>query len=539
MEPELRPPTPGYGGYPLEALPPVKLKRPSSVPKGSKKSKFVRELPAPEELAEREEKYRRQLATSRLEELTSSSEERGNLKLRIPARRAQTPEQQEIPHKQEKTPKKIRLKVSLPKPKQEQEEDPDNDDFCLACGGTGVFICCELCPRLFHLLCCDPPLEEVPEDNWNCNECRLAMGLEEKRLWNHIGMFGPLMNSLQGRNPAEFRLPKKLRDGTFLDVATGLDYEYTDSHMKPDLAYTKVNGLQLAGYNKNEDLDIDSLYDKDGKPRLCHKCKLLGLNKKTLVACDYCPLLWHLDCLPEPVCVAKTIGQKWRCPNHIENLRQFRDTAVLDLALVLNFLEVSSNFLIKHSDQPYLTDDSAPQLAEYLQYEKNDFISNQTDYRETESTPPQDEFRVPEFLQTSFDGNKVVSRSSRKLAKVLLMTNADDPYQRPFVYRVPEQLLVLDFLAKQHQKNKKQAVLEEIEQYEQKQKQETAAENDTAAALQHLHDRQPLDFYELVAAAGVQAHRDNIEQNELNELRQIKTLMEHKGKDALLRFLQS
>jgi nucleosome-remodeling factor subunit BPTF len=36
----------------------------------------------------------------------------------------------------------------------------------------GDLLCCETCPAVYHLTCVDPPLEEVPEDDWLCNVCK-------------------------------------------------------------------------------------------------------------------------------------------------------------------------------------------------------------------------------------------------------------------------------------------------------------------------------------------------------------------------------
>ncbi len=35
------------------------------------------------------------------------------------------------------------------------------------------------------------------------------------------------------------------------------------------------------------------------------------------VACDYCPNIFHLDCLDPPL--AEIPRDRWMCPNHVEN----------------------------------------------------------------------------------------------------------------------------------------------------------------------------------------------------------------------------
>lgn len=631
VEPQLAEPKPGYSGFTLEALPPQKLKRTGPGSGRGRKPKAVQGSPSPDAVSEAvsaaneaaaaaaESKYKAELKTKKLELLTEGSELRTPVQPLV-RKRGRPPKKSKhlgVPstpkrtkHKADVTPGSRgskRLKINPPKkpsvllvpansePPAEDADVSDNDDYCATCGGTGIFICCDSCPKSFHLLCCDPPIREIPEENWNCNDCRAAQGMDVKRLWNELGLFGPLLNSIHGRNPLEFRLPKRLRDATFIDVSTGDGHQYTDALLKPELSYSKINGGQLVGYNKNEDLDIDGLYDKDGQPYLCHRCGKSGLQRRTLVPCDYCPLKWHLDCLSEPVTLAKTLGLKWRCPNHVESLlppnwlehRNFKDATVIDAALHRHFLKLiqCSNFLIKHNDQPYIADLRQPLLQEYLNYQKEDFMSKNSAFVEkaknqlsegsdTENDDDTDaNFKVPDFLQNYAIDGRVVAKGSRQLAKVLLMTNADDPDQKPFIYRVPEQQVLLDFLSTGSSKNQ---VLRDLKNYEKRATEESQQETEVIEGLEQLLkapvvDKAPgLNLDELVAVAStilaqkqkekkrkaLEAAKANgaakpaaakrgrkpsikVSKEEINELRQIKKLMEIKGRDAVLSFLLS
>ena len=46
-----------------------------------------------------------------------------------------------------------------------------SDDHCRRCGRMGDLLCCELCPAVYHLECLEPPLTEVPDDEWLCPVC--------------------------------------------------------------------------------------------------------------------------------------------------------------------------------------------------------------------------------------------------------------------------------------------------------------------------------------------------------------------------------
>ncbi|NWU68400.1 AIRE regulator, partial [Pterocles burchelli] len=53
--------------------------------------------------------------------------------------------------------------------------EQDNEDECAACGDGGELICCDGCPRAFHLACLVPPLPRVPSGTWWCSFCMGGM----------------------------------------------------------------------------------------------------------------------------------------------------------------------------------------------------------------------------------------------------------------------------------------------------------------------------------------------------------------------------
>ncbi|NXF49491.1 AIRE regulator, partial [Oceanites oceanicus] len=57
----------------------------------------------------------------------------------------------------------------------------ENEDECAVCGDGGELICCDGCPRAFHLACLVPPLPCVPSGTWRCGSC-VASAAEPGRL---------------------------------------------------------------------------------------------------------------------------------------------------------------------------------------------------------------------------------------------------------------------------------------------------------------------------------------------------------------------
>ncbi|XP_067647631.1 nucleosome-remodeling factor subunit NURF301 isoform X2 [Eurosta solidaginis] len=53
-----------------------------------------------------------------------------------------------------------------------QEGPIHYDDHCRICHRLGDLLCCETCPAVYHLECVDPPLNDVPTEDWQCNLCK-------------------------------------------------------------------------------------------------------------------------------------------------------------------------------------------------------------------------------------------------------------------------------------------------------------------------------------------------------------------------------
>ncbi|RLN88550.1 hypothetical protein BBJ28_00001208 [Nothophytophthora sp. Chile5] len=66
-----------------------------------------------------------------------------------------------------------------PRAEEEEEGDGDSDseldtnlDYCEVCLGAGDLVCCDKCPRSFHLACLHMKESDLPEGDWQCKQCK-------------------------------------------------------------------------------------------------------------------------------------------------------------------------------------------------------------------------------------------------------------------------------------------------------------------------------------------------------------------------------
>ncbi|PCH38298.1 hypothetical protein WOLCODRAFT_130817 [Wolfiporia cocos MD-104 SS10] len=216
-----------------------------------------------------------------------------------------------------------------------------NEDHCSACRSLGALIYCDGCPRAFHLLCLDPPMETndilEEETRWFCPACSVQQRPPMKPSPSLKFMI-PLIEQLHTSLPVEYQLPPEIRT-YFKDVATSPRGTYVDSsELKPP---------RLNRHGQLEDRDPYRLKDRNGDPVLCFRCGTSALppgvaafapavkrarmesgsdhhseSGRSIISCDYCHLHWHLDCVDPPLSYMPPWGKKWMCPNHAERLLQ-------------------------------------------------------------------------------------------------------------------------------------------------------------------------------------------------------------------------
>lgn len=69
----------------------------------------------------------------------------------------------------------------------ETMDDLETEATCSVCKDGGELLCCDSCPRLYHIQCLAPPLKAIPKGEWLCPKCRCPLSEIEKFLdWRKL-----------------------------------------------------------------------------------------------------------------------------------------------------------------------------------------------------------------------------------------------------------------------------------------------------------------------------------------------------------------
>ncbi|XP_034031333.1 transcription intermediary factor 1-alpha-like [Thalassophryne amazonica] len=86
-------------------------------------------------------------------------------------------------------------------------EGIESEDFCGVCLNGGDLLCCDRCPKVFHLLCHVPPLSRFPLGDWVCTLCRTDQDPAEpydcENIHHHGGVKAPYTLSHQDQRRCE------------------------------------------------------------------------------------------------------------------------------------------------------------------------------------------------------------------------------------------------------------------------------------------------------------------------------------------------
>jgi hypothetical protein len=224
-----------------------------------------------------------------------------------------------------------------------------NEEVCAACSKAGTLICCEGCPLSFHLDCLDPPMpeSEIPTGSWFCDVCNLKKthsssssssslsNASSKRTISSVaGIWSHLTQMANTMNPKEFTLPRRI-----LKAAARVKHKHVAEPSAPEAAKSATDqspnrshhALQFPAHHYDShqigapDTRVGAHQHSLGRIRTvdsgwCHWCTH-GVKSGPLgqlIRCDRCSLLWHIDCLPEPMVGPPSGETPWSCPVHLD-----------------------------------------------------------------------------------------------------------------------------------------------------------------------------------------------------------------------------
>lgn len=104
-------------------------------------------------------------------------------------------------------------------------------------------------------------------------------------------------------NPREFELPE--------EYAPKIQFP---GSKKPPPNHVGSREARLTTYTVKRAQELD----RNNLPlilRTCYVCRR-GCRKAPLIHCDYCPLVYHADCVDPPLTILP--NTRWMCPNHVE-----------------------------------------------------------------------------------------------------------------------------------------------------------------------------------------------------------------------------
>ena len=140
-------------------------------------------------------------------------------------------------------------------------------------------------------------------------------------------------------------------------------------------------------YKRNNHNQMSSL----SREKHCFICLKSSTKHGPSIHCDYCPLIYHLDCLTPPMTSLPLPHQKWMCPNHME--------PILDRHLS-NKDEFSTNERVKIYHQcSQVQDHTILQEFTYITPAKNSLILNKINNYQLECM---DISQIPKSIEDSY-----------------------------------------------------------------------------------------------------------------------------------------
>ncbi|GAB2241167.1 hypothetical protein Droror1_Dr00017942 [Drosera rotundifolia] len=120
---------------------------------------------------------------------------------------------------------------------------------CDVCDLGGNLLCCDYCPRTYHLNCLDPPLKHIPNGKWKCHKCCVKNNFSEplthpevvtKKARSKIAPKKPKAESISEDSAHASQLILQRNRSSSKGKSTLSSNELSEN--KPDHAPTKVSG---------------------------------------------------------------------------------------------------------------------------------------------------------------------------------------------------------------------------------------------------------------------------------------------------------
>ncbi|XP_011892819.1 PREDICTED: autoimmune regulator isoform X5 [Cercocebus atys] len=164
-----------------------------------------------------------------------------------------------------------------------------NEDECAVCRDGGELICCDGCPRAFHLACLSPPLREIPSGTWRCSGC-LQVTVQEMQ---------PRAEEPRPQEPpVETPLPPGLRSageevrGPPGEPLTGMDTALVYKHLPAPPSAAPLPGLDSSALHP---LLCVGPEGQQQSPVPGARCGVCG-DGTDVLRCAHCAAAFHWRC---------------------------------------------------------------------------------------------------------------------------------------------------------------------------------------------------------------------------------------------------
>jgi len=151
------------------------------------------------------------------------------------------------------------------------DQDDEHMEICRICKEDGELLCCDSCPSSYHLRCVDPPLDEVPDDEWTCPRCACEpmIGKVEKILtWRWTGMDEEKeeeeAKALEAEGKKKRRRKKIPKDAQREFFIKWKDMSYWHCSWCKEIQLDVFHPQTYRMYLRKNDMDEPPKFDEDG-----------------------------------------------------------------------------------------------------------------------------------------------------------------------------------------------------------------------------------------------------------------------------------